>query len=654
VGILSIGVSGLIANRQALDTTGHNISNVNTEGYSRQQIDFVTRDPFLSAVGYLGTGVESANIRRKYDAFVAGQMRTSATVTAELRAYYEGASKLDNMVADPDAGIQPVVQHFFDALQGLANDPTSIPARQLVLTEAESLADRFHYFDQQFESARNTLNTQIGFNVGEINRLAQSIADINVDIKVGYGNSTPNDLLDKRDQLVNELSELVEIQVLEQDDGAYNIFIGRGQPLVMDTNAATLGTQPSTLDSSNVEITYNYTFGTQVITDQISGGTIGGMIRFRDEVLDPTQDRVGLVALGIAEELNNQHQLGLDLDGLAGTALFSGSSVQVLPAPGNGSSITVDYDDIGNLTGDSYELTYDGADFVLKNLVTGATQTLAGGSNIVNGLDIDINAAGATTGDTYLIRPTRTAGTDIELLVNDVRRLAAAGPLQVRPAVDANGNAINGGDARLTQPANTTMTGVPLAGGEIQLVYDDQGGATSGFEVYYPGSVPGVDPFDDFIVYDNLNATTVAGTNVPSAQFAAYGGISFDISGVPADGDSFIIGNNTNGGSDNRNALSLEGLQNRDLLLGGTATFDETYNQMVSNVGSKTRQAELNLGAQESLLERSKEAMAEISGVNLDEEAAKLIQYQQAYQASAQVISVASTLFDTLLGAVGR
>ncbi|MEW7996014.1 MAG: flagellar hook-associated protein FlgK [gamma proteobacterium symbiont of Clathrolucina costata] len=651
--ILSIGVSGLIANRHALDTTGHNISNVNTEGYSRQRIDFNTREPFLSPAGYLGTGVESSEIQRQYDSFVAGQMRTSLTVSSDLRAYYGEAQRLDDLVADPDAGIQPTIQNFFDALQGLADDPTSIPARQLALTEAESMADRFHYFNQQFDDTRTRTNGQIGYNVGEINRLAQNIADINADIKLAYG-STPNDLLDQRDQLVNELSEQVDIQILQQTDGAYNVFIGRGQPLVMDTTAATLGTQPSGLDPSHLEITFNYSFGTQIITDQISGGTIGGLLRFRNEILDPTQDRVGLVALGIADQLNTQHQLGLDLDGLVGGALFNTSSVQVLPQPGNGSSITVDYDNVSNLTGNSYELIYDGADFILQNLVSGTTQTLAAGSNIVDGLDININAAGAVTGDTFLIQPTRTASLDIDLLINDVRRLAAGGPVQVRPAVDGNGNPLNGGDARVTQPANSSMAGLPLAGGDIQLVYDDQGGPTSGFEVYYPGSVPGVDPFDDFIVYDNLNTAAIAGTQVPSAQFAAYGGISFAISGVPADGDSFTISNNTNGSSDNRNALSLQNLQNQNLLLGGTATFDATYIQMVSDVGSKTRHAELNLGAQESLLVRSQEAMAEISGVNLDEEAAKLIQFQQAYQASAQVISVAGTLFDTLIGAVRR
>ncbi|MCM8922415.1 MAG: flagellar hook-associated protein FlgK, partial [Candidatus Thiodiazotropha sp.] len=354
--IQSIGVSGLIANRHALDTTGHNISNVNTEGYSRQRVDFATREPFLSPVGYLGSGVKTSEVQRQYDSFIAGQVRSSLSVTSELSAYFEGARQLDDLVADPDAGIQPTIQNFFNALQGLADDPTSIPARQLVLSEAESMVDRFHYFEQQFVNSRSRMNNQIEFNITEINRLAQGIADINADIKIAYG-STPNDLLDKRDQLVSDLSELVDVQVLEQTDGAYNLFIGKGQPLVMAYDAATLSTQPSTLDPSHLEIAFNYSFGTQIVTDQISGGKIGGMLRFRDEILDPTQDRVGLVALGIADEINTQHQLGLDLDGLVGTALFSLGSVQVQARPGNGSSITASYDNVSDLTGDAYELT---------------------------------------------------------------------------------------------------------------------------------------------------------------------------------------------------------------------------------------------------------------------------------------------------------
>jgi flagellar hook-associated protein 1 FlgK len=599
----------------------------------------------------MGTGVETSEVQRQYDDFIAGQMRASTSVASELRTYFQGARQLDELVANADSGLQPTIQDFFSALQGLADDPSAIPTRQLVLSQAESMVDRFHYFDQRFKDIRGQLNHQVTFQVNEINRLAQGIAEVNKDIQLAYG-STPNDLLDKREQLLNQLSERVDIQMVKQTDGAMNVFIGKGQPLVIAAHAATMGTQPSTLDPSHLEITYDYDFGTQLITDQISGGEIGGMLRFREEILDPAHSHIGLVALGIAQEINTQHQLGLDLEGLAGAAMFNLGTVQVLPQPGNGSSITADFNDIGNLTGDDYELSYDGVNFILRNISTHATQNLVPGLNTVDGLDIDINAAGATAGDTFIIQPTRNATLNIDLLFNDVRRLAAAGPLVVQPAVDVNGNPLYGGNAQVTQPTNSSMTGLPLVGGTIQLVYDDQAGPTSGFEVYYPGSVPGTDPFDDFITYDNLNPATIAGTSVPATSFPTLGGISFDISGVPANGDTFIISNNTNGSSDNRNALGLENLQNQNLLLGGTASFDETYVQMVSDVGSKTHYAEINLSAQESLLTRTKEAMAEISGVNLDEEAAKLIQFQQAYQASAQVISVANTLFDSLLGAV--
>jgi flagellar hook-associated protein 1 FlgK len=646
--ILSIGVSALTANRQAMDTTGHNIANVNTEGYSRQTVDLATRNPDKTGVGYIGTGVNISQVARRYDSFIASQVRTSQSVTAELQAYYDGAVQLDEMVADAEVGIQPALNNFFNALQSLADDPASTSARQLVISEAESMVDRFHYFDQQFESVRTSLNDQIEASISEINHLAQDIASINHDIMQTYG-STPNDLLDQRDQLVNDLSKLVSIQVLPQSDGAYNVFIGKGQPLVMAETAQSLTTQPSSVDASRLEIAINYSFGSQIVTDQISGGAIGGMIRFRDEVLDPAQNRVGLVALGLANDLNAQQALGLDLDGLAGTSIFGLGSAQVQEPPTNGSSISVAYNDIGNLTGDDYELVYDGTDFILENLSDGSTQTLAAGLNTVDGLDITIDATGAVAGDIFLIQPTRNGAASFDLLFTDGRRLAAASPLQVSPATDANGNALNTGSAEITQPANGTTSGLPLAA-DMQLVYN---AATGGFDIINGPAAP-----DNFIAYDATDPTQIVGVDYPLAasptQFSAFGDISFTISGVPADGDTFLIGNNTSGSSDNRNALAMVDLKAADQLLGGTATYNETYAQMVSDVGSKTHHAELNLTAQESLLERTQEAMQAVSGVNLDEEAAKLIQYQQAYQASAQIISIANTVFDTLISAVRR
>ena len=646
--ILSIGISALTANRQAMDTTGHNIANVNTVGYNRQTVDFATRQPDFTGVGFLGTGVEIAEVSRQYDSFIASQVRASQSVTSELTAFYQGAAQLDEMVADADVGLQPTLQNFFNAMQQLADDPASTSARELVMEEAATLVDRFHYFDTQFQAARSTVNGQITASVTEINRLAEDIAAINADIKQAYG-TTPNDLLDKRDQLVNDLSKLVDIQVLQQSDGAYNVFIGKGQPLVMDTSAASLTTQPSQLDASHLEIAFNFSFGTQVITDQISGGAIGGAVRFRNEILDPAQNRVGLVALGLANDLNAQQALGLDLSGLAGTSMFSTGSVQVQEPVGNGSSITVAYNDIGNLTGDDYQLIFDGTDFILENLSDGSTQTLAAGLNTVDGLDITINAAGATAGDIFLIQPTRNGASSLDLLFTDGRRLAAASPLQMAPATDANGNALNTGDGSITQPVNGSAAGLPLAA-DMQLVYNAGAG---GFDIINGPAAP-----DDFIAYDATDPNQIIGVDFPLAanptQFAAFGDISFTISGVPADGDTFLFSNNTSGSSDNRNAQRMVALETADSLLGSTATYSETYAQMVADVGSKAHHAELNLAAQESLLERTQEAMQQVSGVNLDEEAAKLIQFQQAYQASAQIITVANTLFDTLISAVRR
>jgi flagellar hook-associated protein 1 FlgK len=659
-GILSIGVSALLANRQAMDTTGHNIANVNTEGYSRQRVDFAAREPTPSGSHFIGNGVETGQITRMYDDFIANQMRVSQSTTSELEAYFGSARRLDDLMADPTVGLQPVMETFFNSLDDLADDPTSTAAREVVLAEAQTLVDRFHYIDGEFDRSRDYLNDQVEYTVSEINRLANSIAELNADVAVAYGSSDkalPNDLLDQRDQLINELSEMVDIQVLEQSDGALNVFIGKGQALVMATDAANLTTYPSNLDASRLEVAFNFSFGNQTITEQLSGGRIGGLLRFRDEMLDPAQNRLGLIALGMSEQFNAQHQLGLDLNGNPGLELFATGSIQVLEPIGNGSSITVAYDDIGNLTGSDYRLYYDGADFTLTRLSDNTRTVLPAGTTVIDGLTIDIDPSGAVAGDIFEIQPTRNGSKSMELLVNDGRYLAAASPLQSAPAVDANGNPLNTGDGMISLPAISNTNGLPL-GLAMELVYaDDAGGpGVPGFTILNGPAAP-----DDFLPYDP--ATESIGKSFPTSanptQFDAFGGMSFTISGQPQElvagaGDRFVIGNNASGSSDNRNALSLADMQGMRYLLGGNATFEGTYSQIVSDVGARTRQAEVNLSAQEGMLERTKSALDEVSGVNLDEEAARLIRFQQAYQASAQVISVANTLFDSLLSAVSR
>ncbi|MBL3588363.1 MAG: flagellar hook-associated protein FlgK [gamma proteobacterium endosymbiont of Lamellibrachia anaximandri] len=662
-GILSIGVSALLSNQQALNTVGHNIANVNTEGYSRQQVDFATRNTGYNTTGWNGSGVQLTGIDRQYDNFLSTSVRRSQSATEELGVYYNSALRLDNLVADSALGMGPAMQDFFDAVQGLADDPSAVPARQLVLAEAESLVDRFHYIDGEIEAVRSRLNDQLDFAVDEVNRLATSIAELNVQVANASNSglsALPNDLLDQRDHMLDELSKLVDIQVLEQRNGSMNVFIGKGQALVMDTQAATLSAQNSNGDPEQRDLAFTTAYGTQVVTDHITGGQLGGLLGFREDILDPAQNRLGLVALGIADELNSQHALGLDLDGLAGADIFSMGSVDILPNANNaGGAVTATYTNVGDLTASDYMLQYTvlntytltrQSDNQTFNINTGGASPF---TYAQDGFSLSIDSAGVAVGDSFQIRPTRDGADGFDLLIHDADKLAAASRLLSQPLTDANGNPANSGDAVMSQPVVSNTNGLPYGVAmQFTFVADADGAGNSGFTVANgPVGAP-----NDYILYDPASESTGKSFPVTAkvGQFDAFGGISFSISGTPVVGDQFTVGNNTNGKSDNRNALTMAGLQGMDTLFGGTATFGEAYSQMVSDLGAKTHHAEMNLAAQEGSLERSKAALDEVSGVNLDEEAAKLVQFQQAYQASAQVISVASSLFDTLLSAVRR
>jgi flagellar hook-associated protein 1 FlgK len=653
--ILNIGTSALSAFQRSLTTTGHNIANSETEGYSRQRVNLGTQIPELTAAGYLGSGVRVTSIQRMYDDFLATQMRSAQSTTSDLQVFHQFASWLDNLVADSDVGLDPAIQDFFDALHVFADDPSSIPSRQVVLSEAQTLADRFNDFAGQFDAIRRQLNGELDNLVLEVSSLAESIAEVNQAIVEAIGASggeMPNDLMDKREVLLNQLSEKVNVTVVPQENGAWNVFIGRGQSLVINTTAATLSTAQGANDVNAREIVFSGVSGSQVITDFISGGEIGGILRFQDEMLDPAQNQLGLVAIGIADRINTQHQLGIDLDGLFGGDVFSEGSVEVLANNATAPAVTSSIIDTGNLTTSDYELvTVDGAagDFRLTRLSDGQVWTFTAGAypytyppaGDLDGISISIPGA-ATTGDTFLIRPTRTAARDISLQIQDPRALAAAAPVRAEPSTNSGTAGPNLGTAVITQPAISDLTNIPLAG-DITLEYS---AAIPGFTVTGgPGGTIAYNP-----------ATQSAGAQF---TFAAYGNMTFTISGIPQDGDRFVLANNTSGIGDNRNVLALADLQDANTLLGSsstaeTATFQQVYGQLITDVGASTRNAEITAETSEALLERQQMALSSINGVNLDEEAANLVRFQQAYQAAAQVISVASTLFDTLIGAVRR
>jgi len=650
-GLLDIGVSGLLSFQNSLNTTGHNIANSDTEGYSRQRTQLATRTPTLTGAGWVGTGVKVAGVQRMYDNFLATQVRSTQSVSSELEVYSAHATIIDDILADPNIGLDPAVQGFFDSMQQLADDPSSIATRQLLMSETHSMVDRFHGLSRQFTDMRDQLNQEMSNLTTEINGLAESIGRINQSIVEAIGASggnDPNDLLDQREVLLGELAEKVDISLVPQDDGAWNIFIGKGQALVMGSTASTLSVQLSVADVSEYDIAFTDFTGTNVITDQLSGGEIGGLLSFRDEILNPGQNQLGLIAVGISDRLNAQHQLGLDLNGDQGGRIFSDPAVQVVPNGNNAipaPTVTAQFVNTGNLTASDYQLEATAAgQFQLTRLADNfqfpLINTPPSTTTEIDGFSLTISGA-ATTGDKFLIRPTRNAAELMTFEINDARKFSAAAPLRSQPAGNTLTPGPNLGNGAVSQPV-VSDAGTINSATSISLVYDSGSG---GFNVIPGGITLAYDPVNDHAG----KSFTISGDGDPE----------FTITGTPQDGDSFVIEFNSNGIGDNRNALLMAELQHSNTLLGSTsaaddetATFQDVYAQLVADVGSKTHNAQVNSEATDGLLERHQMALSSISGVNLDEEAANLIKYQQAYQASAQMIGVANTLFDTLLGAV--
>jgi len=657
--VLSVGISGLLASQAALSTTAHNVSNLNTPGYSRQRADLATRIPQPTGAGFLGNGVNVVNVRRVYDQFTTEQVRSHTSQNSRLAVYYNLASQVDNLLADPEAGLAPALQNFFDASQGVADNPSSIPARQVFISEANSLVERFGAIDERLTSLRDSVGTRLQDLVMQVNSLAQSLAKVNRDISMAGGNITgqpPNDLLDRRDELLRELAELVPVTTLDQDDGAINVFIGNGQSLVIGSNARDISTVPNPDNPQQLEIAMGKDGSGPIISDFIRGGELGGVLEFRRDILEPTENALGRIAMGLAEAVNGQHAQGLDLNNALGKQFFGLRGLtepkDALPASTNKSVATIDFvvTDAKALTTSDYTVsTPDGLNFNVTRISDGKVvgSFAPGGvypyTYSIDGLELNLDNGPANAGDSFLVEPTRTAAADIRMLISNVKDIAAAAPLRSGQA------ASNLGTGKITNPDVSSVTDLPniinpITAAPITLVFDD---STNQFVV--AGAVAGVLPYDPNNDSNGKSFDLGVALGIP-----AYNGITFTASGTPLDGDTFTIGKNADASGDNRNMLKIAGLQDAALLEGGSTNLQTAYGQMVSGVGATTHQLDVNSRAQQTILDQSIQAREEIAGVNMDEEAANLIRFQQAYQAAAQVIRAADTMFQTVLDAVRR
>lgn len=633
--LLGISLSGLNAFQQSLETTSHNISNVDTEGYSRQRVELVTQSPRLVGDNYVGTGVISDSVERYYSESVMASLRSTTSEYNKLDKYTNMANTLDSLLADESIGLSAAMSDYFDSLQDLANDPSAISTRQVVISNAEALSDRFNFLDARLDDMYDDVNSEFKSNIDEANELAEAIAEMNQKIMVASNktNSFPNDLLDQRDQAINRLSEIFNITTTTRDDGMVNVFIGKGQSLVNGTSVSTLSVTANQFDTSRMEISLTSGSGTHEISQYINGGAIGGLIEFRSDTLDSSRNELGLIAIVMADQFNQQHQKGLDMDNELGSDLFNVAS----PVVYNGSStgnMSAAITDTTALTGDGYLVTFDGTDYTIKNSTTGVNTVVAaadiGNANNIPG--VTLNVVGAVAGDKFSVIPTESGAQYISSLVTEAKDIAAASPVRTNSTISNTGSAEISFDA-----VSDNYTAAP----------DYAANFASTITITF------TDP-TTYTISDGT--TTIAGVAyTEGAQFpitvpsAFDPGFTVDISGTPATGDVFTISQNTNGVGDNRNALLLGDLETRKTVLSSQSLLD-TYGQLVSGVGTDTMQANVNLEAQGAMLDNAIAVRENLSGVNLDEEAANLLKYQQAYQATARVIQTADTLFQTVLG----
>lgn len=695
--LLNIGLSGLSAAKTNLSVVGHNITNVNTPGYSRQDTVQVTRPPQFSGAGFIGSGTSLTDIRRTYSEFLTTQLRSSTALNSDVKAYKSQIDQLDSLLAGTTTGITPAMKSFFSAMQTAAEDPANIPARQLVLAESEGLARRFNNIYDNINSQNEFINKQMVVTGDQINRLAKSIASYNEAIaKVGSSGHPPNDLLDQRDEAIRQLSTFVGVTVVSQDDNSMNIFIGSGQPLVVGSRNNSIEVTQGRGDPMRFDINFVSGGSRQNITSMVTGGEMGGLVRYRDEVLDPTLNAMGRLALSISDEINRQLGQGLDLKGNVGAALFNNindpklAALRVLAMGDNSANVSgsLDIHNTQLLTTSDYRLEYDAnGTYSARRLSDGEVMTVtADAQGRLSFADPEGRDQGFTVtmsgtpghGDQFVLQPTRRGANDIASELDQADQLAFAAPLRSEAGLQNKGTGTIGQPSvdMVLNPNNLPMdnfvadalskthlaaidniqlqynsaTGemvfvTPLPSGvTITTVPEEGAGAPTGI-----GSLP-------FTPGQSNQLSYAIRVDDGSGNLQSYT-VTQTLSGRPEHGDTFGISFNKHGVSDNRNALKLADLQNKQVVgvdanikdIATGMSFTDDYGDTIERVGTLTAQARQDEIATDAVLKQATDNRDSLSGVNLDEEAAKLIQFEQYYNASAQVIQVARTLFDTLI-----
>ena len=679
--LLNIGMSGLSASQSSLATTGNNIANVDTAGYSRQQTVQGTKSSQQYGSVFIGTGTTLADVRRVYNSYLETQLHTATSLNSESASFLAQAKPLDGTLSDVNTGLTGVLQKFFTTMQGVSTSATDDTSRQSVLTGAQALTGRFNSIAKQLNDQNTTINGSLSDMTAQVNKLANSIAALNQKIgEISTSGGAPNDLLDSRNEAVRQLSELTGAQVVERGT-SFDVYVGSGQPLVIGNTTNSLSTVPSKDDPTRMGIQMDRGSSTIDITSVINGGEIGGLLTYRKEVLDPSLNELGRVALVIADQINSQQAQGIDKNGDFGAAIFNNinsaalisqrSIAQSGNSAGSG-NLDVTIKDTGKLTTSDYQVTFTSAtDYSVKrsdgtDMGTFSTNTTP--PPVIDGFSLALKGGALSAGDSFKVTPTRNAAASIQTVLTDPKKIAAAGPLTgvasannsgtyTQPTLTDKINIYNPAAQAEMQTALKYSTPVKLVFGEASggsqpyTMVDAKGGLISSGTI-----VPGqANTLDLKVGMVDANGAKIMDTSVtPNVQKTFT--VQTTVGGTPKDGETFTMNMTGAASSDNRNAQALVGLQTKQTVDTGSASkgisLTDAYNKLVTNVGTKTAQGKSDVEATTAILTQAAGARDSLSGVNLDEETGNLVKYQQYYTASSQIIKAAQETFATLINSL--
>lgn len=636
-GILNISASALTANQAALQTVGNNIANVNTPGYSRQSVVLQNIPGQFTGGGYYGKGVNLVAITRSYSDFLTKQATLAQSVAVADKTRENNLITLEASFQGGPNGLGAAVGNLLNAFSDIANAPNDLTARSVVLTRADELAARFRATASQLNDIQVGTVSQLKANTNVINQLAQQIAQSNDQITYALGSGqSPNDLLDRRDQMVRDLNRLVQTTSVPNSDGSVSVFLAGSQPLVLGETAGTVTIENDPFNNPNIR-KLGVSFGgsqPQLLDEQVmGGGEVSGLLRFQNRDLVDARNLLSRMSLAIGTKINDQQALGFDLNGQIGQAMFK---LPDMPASfasklNTGSAkvsvaLQTQPSGVSDLVASDYELLFTSAkDLTITRVSDGKTFAfnLNTSSQVkIDGLTINVSDT-ANTGDRFLLKPLDGVADSMFVGFSSPRGLAMSSP------VGATAQASNQGTLAIDKVVTRSLPAPPAVTLTFtspgQYMRSDDTNMPPAFHSYAPGQV---------IEYSD----------------PAGSGWSLTLQGSPMMGDVIVVRPNTS--SDGGNAQNMLDLRDSVTFDGGPMI--DGYASLIANIGTRVQSAQSAATVSENIAVNLEKDRTAVAGVNLDEEAAKMLQYQQAYQASGKMLQVAQTLFDTLIQSVTR